>query len=243
MGDGETEYMTDRSSAIQSDEAGCVDPEVVADLRAFEENTVARYGTVLDTIVADYDDGATAESVRASVVASIEAATGDPEKRLVSSSEAVVSGSHSGRQIFVLVELVDGHVFVDRIAVPPEPELVDGRYAALTEAYGGVELLPQLSGEPVPITHTETKWRIDLETPADAESTERIRSHPAIRAGLSIAALGLVGLSAILLQDVSATPVVGSFSPQSILLSTLAVLTAVTVVNAATTLSMGGEAE
>lgn len=210
------------------------DATLVESLQAFENNTIARTGTVVSGFVVDYAAGTTPtdvrETVRSEIAETTVATTETALERVVDSSETVIEGEYSGVHAFVLVRLPSGHVFVDRIGIPdgadarsPEVE----RYEAFVEEYGSFELLPELEEEPVPIEHSATadRWMLNLDDSASAAIGGIGPTFPvARRAGVYGVLAGLFGYGWVQLATVASGPSIGAVSPRSALLASMVVL-------------------
>lgn len=201
----------DLSADAESLAAEGVDGEVVEDLRALEDSTVADAGRVLAALVVDYDDpDTTPASVRSTV---LEHAGVEPD-RLTATGEAVLAGEGNensvleggpqGKHALLVVELGGGHVFVERLPVPGEvPQGLGGtppsvrRAERFFEYHGGVETLPQLEGEYVDVTHEAGGWRVALPEDDDATGLPRLPAWAGATLGatvvLAVSVAALVG--------------------------------------------------
>lgn len=178
-----------------------VDPDVVEDLAALEDSTVADAGRVLAAVVVDYDDPDTTPATAREAV--LDRAGVDPD-RLTATAEAVLSGATDrnsvtetgprGRQAVVVVELAGGHVFAERLPVPGAvPQGPGGdppsvrRARAFFDYHGGVETLPQLEGEYVDVTRSETGWRVAVPDDRETDAGDRHLAWGGLTVGATVA--------------------------------------------------------
>lgn len=224
---------TDASAAGRAVESATVaDPDVLEDLRSFENNTISRTGRVIETIVVDYEAETTPRDVEEAVRSALATASGSAEtarSRLVDSSEALLERAYPGVQAFVLVELPSGDAFVDRIAVPERDDLETPdarRHDAFVAEFGDLETLSQLEGEHVPIGYSSSEGRWIVETddgPGSDDGSER--SFPFVRrAGVYALLSGLFVYAALSLATVPSAPTIGAVGPRSLLLASMALL-------------------
>ncbi len=191
-----------------------VDPDVVEDLRAMEANTIADRGRVLAAVVVDYDDP---DTTPASVRSTVLERAGVVEDRLTATAERVLDpnpdpntvlpAEPQGTHAIVVVELGGGGVFAERLPVPGEVPRGPGgkppsvrRAEQFFEQYGGVETLPQLEGEHVPVTYGDG-WRVHL--PDDDEA------DLARWSSLTLLATGLLTVSVVALAVGGGVPFAG----------------------------------
>lgn len=211
-----------------------IDPKTVEKFRDFEGNTITETGEVISTILAEYDDGATPDSVEESVVSAVatEQDIGGEEarSRLVASTRPVLEREYSGTHGFILVELPDGSIFVDRIFYPETtdretPEV--RRHLAFVEQYGSLDTLPQLRGEQVRIRYDpdESRWKIAAMEDDRTRQTGWFDGSRVVFDSLShvlTASLLAIGLVATL--STATTAVAGNIRPRTFLFAVLCII-------------------
>ncbi len=188
-----------------------VDPAVVADLRAMEASTVADRGEVLAAVVVDYDDPDTTPATVRSTVLERAGVTAD---RLTATAERVLDpdpdpntvlpAEPQGTHAILVVELAGGQVVAERFPVPGEVPRGSGaappgvrRAERFFQRYGGVETLPQLEGEHLPVTFDDG-WRLRLGDDAgeDSDPLGRWTGVALLSTGLLAASLAALFLGA-----------------------------------------------
>lgn len=211
-----------------------IDQELIDELRAFEENTITRTGTVLGGFVADFAAEATASDVHSAVEAIIADARSVPTDEawslITDSSAQLLSREYAGLQVFVLVELPSGDVFVDRFTVPERDDVETTetrRYDGFVAEHGDLELISQLEGDRVDVAYsaTESRWVLDLDDGLDAPIGNRRPSFPLVRRGSVYAVLsGAFVYGWIQLAGVPSSPTIGAISPHSVLTASIVIL-------------------
>lgn len=215
-------------------ETGSISPDALERLQTLERNTIAETGTVLQSMIVEYDEDVEPEVVQETVISAVadhySIEQREAADRLVSSSQSLLSDDYFGKHAFVVVALPSEDVFVDRIFLPDEelPGAESGsRYQGFVSTYGTLAALPELENERVPIWYDldADRWKIDCTTDRD-QDTRRVPSRLSAltTAGLYLVSIGLFGYTALMTFSVPTSPAFGELSPQTAVFVTLVAL-------------------
>lgn len=229
---GETETSLDSSTdGMKSD---VIDAETIGRLRKVERNSVTQEGTVVGTMLVNYDAGATPRSVEKMALSKIaeyyDIEQTEAMSRLLPESRSTLTANYNRQHAYILVELPSEDVFVDRILVPENPAVETPqrkRYRKFVDQHGQMRLLSHLEGERVPISYDSTAsgWKLDLTAwNSTTEDDTSYRLPAKAHVGITAVLFGLFTVSFVSSLATPGTPIFASISLRALLLTTVSIL-------------------